>query len=295
MTLHTALVVKQSSVLEKLVGNSMVETQTKTVVWDDLDEATFGLFAQFAYTGDYTPPAFTMEVSRIPSASGLADIVDGVHVKKKTSADIDSLPRDSEESLWGFGGGRSKKGKKGVYQVEEEPTESVQVPVEEPKAVQVPEFDQRGVLKAARKVAPRTRFQDLTFPFPFTYTQHTKICKPRGNQSAEEDYTPVFLGHVRLYVFAHRYDIKPLKALVLTKLHDTLCKFSLYEARFGDILELVRYTYENTESLKLRDPLRELVTHYVAYEAKKVAASEEGLELVGENGPFARDLLSMVL
>ena len=75
----------------------------------------------------------------------------------------------------------------------------------------------------------------------------------------------------------------------------TLCKFSLYEARYGDVVELVRYTYKNTPSRTPRDSLRELVTYYVAYEAKQVAGSEQGLDLVEEIGSFARDLLSMVL
>ena len=274
----------------------MEEAQTKTVVWDDVDEATFGLFAQFAYTGEYTPPVFSMKVFRISSASGLADFVDRVHIKKKTSVDIVPLPRDSDESLGFFGGGSKKKAKKArmvVRQSEEEPLEPVPVTMDEPQAE--PEFDEWRVFTAAPQATRRIRFHDLNFPFPSTHTQDTKSCEPRGNQSAEEDYTPIFLGHARLYVFADKYDIIPLKALVLAKLHDTLCKFSLYEARFGDILELVRYVYENTPSRTPRDSLRELVTHYVAYEAKKLAASEQGLDLVEENGSFARDLLSMVL
>ena len=182
-----------------------------------------------------------------------------------------------------------------MHQFKEESSEPVQVTVKETQAVQVPEFDEWGVLIAAPQVATCTRFHDLTFSFLSTYTQHIKTCKLWDNQLSEENYTPVFLEHVCLYIFTNKYIIKSLKTLILIKLHDTLCKFFLYKAYFEDILKLVHYMYKNTLSHTLRDSLCELITHYIAYEVKKVAASEQGLELVKKNESFAWDLLSMIL
>lgn len=52
-SIHAVLVAMQSPVLEKLVNNGMCESRSKTAVWNDIDDATFSYFAEFAYTGDY--------------------------------------------------------------------------------------------------------------------------------------------------------------------------------------------------------------------------------------------------
>ena len=79
-----------------------------------------------------------------------------------------------------------------------------------------------------------------------------------------------------------------------SQLHNILCQNSPYEARYGDVVELVRYVYENTPCCKKMDGLRKLVAQYVGTEAKQTACSERCLQLVEDGGPFASDLLSMV-
>lgn len=59
----------------------------------------------------------------------------------------------------------------------------------------------------------------------------------------------------------------------LHKLHSTLCKYSPCEARFGDVIGLVKYACENTPCRRKLDRLRELVMRYVATEAKQIASS----------------------
>jgi len=137
-------------------------------------------------------------------------------------------------------------------------------------------------------------FDDLVYTVPPS-SSFADICKIRPNETSAEDYSPVFLGHARLYVFSEKWDIQPLKALVLHKLHAILRAYTPYEARYGDAVELIRYTYENTPCRKRMDRLRELVTQYVAHETIQIAGSKPCLSLVEDGGPFARDLLSMVL
>ena len=159
----------------------------------------------------------------------------------------------------------------------------------------VPSFATNKKEKKKRpQVAERIKFHDLVYKVPHL-SNFEDICKIRPNESSVEDYTPVFLGHAQLYVFAEKWDIKPLKALVLHKLHATLCKYKPYEARYGDIIELIRYTYEHTPCRKRMDPLRELVTQYVAHEQTQIAGSEPCLALIENGGPFARDLVSIML
>ena len=49
--------------MKKLITDFMKEAQMKTVICDNVNEATFELFAQFAYTENYTPPVFSMKIS----------------------------------------------------------------------------------------------------------------------------------------------------------------------------------------------------------------------------------------
>lgn len=90
------------------------------------------------------------------------------------------------------------------------------------------------------------------------------ICKIRSNESSSEDYDPVLLGHARHYVFAEKWGIQPLRNLVLQKLDATLREYKPYEARCGNVVELIRYIYKNTPSRKRIDRLRELVTQWLS-------------------------------
>ena len=148
---------------------------------------------------------------------------------------------------------------------------------------------------AALQITSHTRFHNLTFSFSSIYTQYIKTYNLQSSQSAKENYTSIFLEHAHFYVLADKYNIKLLKTLILIKLHDTLCKFSLYEAHFENILKLVYYTYKNTLLCTSRNLLCELITHYIAYKVKIVTASEQSLKLMKKNESFTWDLLSMIL
>ena len=151
--------------------------------------------------------------------------------------------------------------------------------------------------KPARKsglFTERSKFHDLTYPVP-SLSKFSSMCKIRPNESSVEDYSPVFLGHARLYVFAEKWGIESLRTLALHKLHATLCGYKPYKPRYGDVVELIKYTYQNTPTQKRMGGLRALVTKDVAQEQIQIAKSESCLSLVEDEGSFARDLLSMVL
>ncbi|CAF9930212.1 MAG: hypothetical protein ALECFALPRED_004550 [Alectoria fallacina] len=71
----------------------------------------------------------------------------------------------------------------------------------------------------------------------------------------QENYTEVFLSHARLYVFAEKYDIQPLKKLSRQKLQHTLAIYTLYPERVGDITTLLKW-----------DCIRTMLAHYVGTE-----------------------------
>jgi len=268
MTIHTALVAEQSPVLRTLVSGSMEEAHSGRATWEDVDEDTFARFAQFVYTGDYSPAA---------------------HEECGLDTDAPSEPE---------------------HEVNEDPvitTDAIVIIDEEsyePPAVEEhswarwdsPKRQTKIEKRASKPKRPlRTKFHDRIYHVPASLAFMERRCEARANTSDCEDYTPVFLGHARLYAFAEKYDMEPLKAVVLNKLHKTLCLFTPYKARRDDVLELLRFTYETTPPRPRIDPLRELITQYITYEAKHFISTENCLSLVEEGGQLARDLFAMLL
>lgn len=98
----------------------------------------------------------------------------------------------------------------------------------------------------------RAQLPAPTLPDPFNIWE-----RPRWSKSPEQDYRPVFLAPARLYVLAEKYNVKTLKAKVLQKLHLKLA-ISIYTKL---TLDLIRYTYANSPTLKRMDQLRGLLIH----------------------------------
>ena len=117
---------------------------------------------------------------------------------------------------------------------------------------------------------------------------------PRSNLHPQEDYTEVFLSHARLYVFAEKYDIQPLKKLCLQKLKHTLAIYTLYPERVGDITTLLKYVYANTaETINGIEDIRTMLAHYVGTEMDTLIKYGEIKDLMLENGDLLSDFLKM--
>lgn len=245
MMIHIALVAEQSPVLESLVNGSMQEATSGIVIWKDVEEDTFGRFAQFVYTGDYDAPSHTTMGDHLPT-------LDKAEEERDTTA---------ESAL-----------SKGDWDLRD-----------------------HSIPKPSVKSKKTPKFSELSYPGPIRPEPFNIRQQPRRNQSPKEDYLPIFLAHARLYVLAEKYGIQTLKAKVLQKLHLTLCHFTLYKACIRGIIDLIRYTYANTPSLKCMDQLRELVIHFVTDKPRGLAGSKKFLALVEEGGPFSRDLVALML
>lgn len=80
--------------------------------------------------------------------------------------------------------------------------------------------------KKKNKRVPDLELLDHEYPLPKRCAQFTEQFKPFPNATSDQDFTPVFLEHARLYVMADKYCIETMKGLVLYKLHTTLKGFT---------------------------------------------------------------------
>lgn len=184
-----------------------------------VDEGTFLRFSQWAYEGFYVTAGFnTVDVASPKAAPP----------PKRLAPEI----LEEEEAIEWSGFTAAKKPKKGK------------------KAERYSRSIEPGDYHVATKcvkLALKEGFCRLRYPL----TENAHISSSlRANPGPAEDCIEVFLSHARIYVFAEKYDIQPLKALAIHQLHKSLAAFTLYKNRIGDIVALLRYSYANTADLE---------------------------------------------
>ncbi|KAB8225822.1 hypothetical protein BDV33DRAFT_163377 [Aspergillus novoparasiticus] len=141
----------------------------------------------------------------------------------------------------------------------------------------------------------RGKFSTVNFSLAAHEMASKKTFAPRGNTQLNEDFTPVFLGHARLYVLADKYGIESLTQLVLEKLKQTLNDFKLSAANVTDIIELVRFTYAHTPRLVTgKNELRTLVMMFIISSIGQIGETESFQELLGDGGDFVVDFWQIV-
>lgn len=299
LTLHSDAVARHSTASNALV-NAMRAATSRTEDLLDTDPETFVRFSEFAYTGDYTPPDFEEVPDEPTEIAGTADNAEPADLDLPTRSSLnhndltvaDTVPDDyparteppavtdhSDWDSWAFSsrGGKKKKKSSAVLWS----TASPLPPIPAPEA------------PAPRRVLP-PRLQDLIretrYERPAPREESTLHAQMIANENPNENFSPVFLGHAKVYVFAEKYDIKQLSDLALYKLSTTLSAFTIFESRFGDIADLVRFTYGNTNDyVESVDSLRKLVVQYVAKVSGQLA-EDTFLELLAEGGEFVKDL-----
>ena len=288
-TLHSTLVSHQSKPLCVHISGKMSEAKEGCVLLDDIDEDTFIRFSQHTYTGDYTTaePVVLLDASTI--ATTHRDSPERLVERAKdhdgeTSVGAIPEPEPDYQDTGGYCSKRKKDKKKGKGGIPWDWSEKQNM-LCECGASQIPD----PLVLQSKREKLWDSFKCIAYPAKPTF-------KARKNREACECYTDVFLCHARLYAFAERYEIVPLKALSLHKLHHNLVEFVVYDERVEDILDLIRYSYANTADLSDSiDGLRLLVVHYAACVIEDLAKHSGFRLLLEESGPFARDLVDQLL
>ncbi|KAK3942607.1 hypothetical protein QBC46DRAFT_308858 [Diplogelasinospora grovesii] len=170
------------------------------------------------------------------------------------------------------------------------------------------DFDDQGssILQSGKKKKPKkSAWSVMERPSPILskrdqlWEEFKSTCtcpasydsQARAAKEAPEDKTDFFLSHARLYVFAQCYGVSGLETLALYRLQQSLATFELRDERVGDIVELLRYCYEDA----VPDQLRSLVVLYVACNVKKLWESSEFQELLKTHSELSTPLIGTLL
>lgn len=127
--------------------------------------------------------------------------------------------------------------------------------------------------------------------------QYLKNCVPKDEE------TDQIVSHARLFVFADRYDIQPLQALSLHKLHRDLVQFKPSEDNAADLVALIEYVYENTMGAGEVDgyagipegSLRDVVALYAACNAELLQRTSEFRRLLLKGGEVVNDYTCLLM
>ena len=265
-----------------MINGHMAEAQKGFAIIEDVSDDTFVRFIQWAYNGYYDAAKYVLDLES-PNSSDNEKNDTNVVVNEPAKLPFDwSIEPEAEPAAepptpgWGnFGSGKksSKKRDKASYEVS--------VPYADASTTR----SSKKYLKECFIVRKETvRKYSISLP------------QSRENQAPNEDYTEVFLSHARLYIFAEKYDIQPLKALALEELQAMLAIFNLHIERTGDIIALLRYVYDNTgESTEGVEDMRTLMTHYVGYEMDTLMKDDDFRDLMIEDGgALLGDFMKMV-
>ncbi|KAJ5333985.1 uncharacterized protein N7506_007768 [Penicillium brevicompactum] len=269
ITVHSSALADLSQSLNTLINGEMLEAKSRRADWSDVDVDTFTRLCEFAYLRDYTPPS--------------CRLIDGCSPIMETSKPMVKHKK-------------RKKGYKFLAEPEPAPAPEVDLSAEEapqPGSVELP-YKERSVWTQHL----HDIFQEnIRIPASHKTSNSTQKFAPPISTGPWEDFSLVFVEQVQLYVLADKYGIEDLRYLVLSKLHQTLRSFKLYDdAGVAGIFEFVRFVYSNTppDHGNICDPLRTLVALYVASVLGQIGEHEAFKELLEEGGAFVADFWRIV-
>jgi len=135
-------------------------------------------------------------------------------------------------------------------------------------------------------------FLNLTYEDPPCLVSDERATLVNGDNGPAPKTIISLLYHAKIYVFAEKYLIDNLRILCLRKLHAALRDFDLTLQTSGLILEVLEFTYAQTEKKEPKDDeLRMLLIHYAACKGQILKQNPNLRSLFEANIEIACDLL----
>lgn len=254
--MHSALVMTQSPALDRLVNGKFKEARDFYAELESVNEETFILFAQYAYTGDYESE-MCKKLPEAPREEARSSITEdyGIETAPICVEAVPDHPVESTQSLdsWGF---TSKKKCSKCRRSYEEVTTRRDKLWREFKNACSADFP-------ARKDWP-------------------------GGKSCTDN---VFLSHARLYIFADYYGISGLIDSSFHKLGKALMDIELDGDRVENVIDVLQYCYDELAPPKLRS----FLVLYAACKIETLWKSTRFRELLARRSELSTALIGAMI
>jgi hypothetical protein len=245
----------------------MKESSTGNATLEDVEVETFIGFCEYAYTGAYVTPDCTLS----QEDEGLGPSVDEgeapnfnhiiCHARDEPLLDAEATIVDIPDPWDSHIAGKEDRKKK-----------------------------KKNLLDSQASDGPPPAQIIVIYPYERLWEEFRSL-KFRSDP-ASPSLDPDILFHAKLYVFATKYLIEPLRKQCLKSIHRDLCNFSLNRESTSVILDLLDYTYVHTGRGEPggKSLLRDLVIHYAACEARTLADDQKFAMILDSNGEMGSDL-----
>ncbi|VTT78842.1 unnamed protein product [Fusarium fujikuroi] len=265
-TIHSALVAHQSPALAAMVNGKFQESRECCVKWDDLEEIVFKSFWQFVYTGDYDTP------EPLPSAQRNSGL--GNHESDRADEPAETEPEPEPEPE-----------QPEVDPEQESGSGSQATDMSGPYLNSVPRTT-RPLLRLEKQLRVRTLLQWAKFfrlwEVPYKAIDVDILLKDQANH---------LVHHAKVFTLADRYGVKRLAELSQRKLVNDLNDLVTKGKDYTNMVELVRYTFEDL----VPDQLRDMVIDFSGCVIEKLWGLKEFDELLEKHGILSKALIGKLL
>lgn len=237
----------------------MKKSAEATVIWDDIEPATFVHLMEYVYTRDYSVP----KLAKIPDNNETDQ-------HKNAISDVENQDNDSENE--------DRYSENGSQEDDDKPDSLF-------------EYLEYTVNKGAQYRFVKNRFlksKKHQAQYATSYFKDTNDWLVDIKQYPRTGYTAVFMTHINLYILGDKYGITNLKDLCLNRFRLTLLYCVGDSEMQGALLVAIRAAYSNTG---LKDPLRTLLVEYCIADMEWFTSNIDAKDLISEVPDFSADLL----
>ncbi|KAK3389613.1 hypothetical protein B0H63DRAFT_556738 [Podospora didyma] len=285
--IHQGIVSRLSTPLNSVINSRAKESPEDCVVWEDIDASVFLRFAQFVYTGAYTSfvPAGAPRPSEGPTKTTVnvaEDLPDRNNPEKPLFRGLFS-PRTTTPQV-GVGYGSA---------LPVPPQESdIASPFKLPYSLATYEKaakDRSNVHGPGSRGSPSAKKRNLISEFTANQVGLAGVSIEHSIRPTELT-SAMFVGNVKIWVFAERFSIPLLMDLAYSHFAKELAHWTISPSTFvPEFGALIRYVYDERTIRGYQ--LRELVIQFAACVVEDVLGLAGWLELLDEVPKFAADLI----
>ncbi|KAK0390754.1 hypothetical protein NLU13_0257 [Sarocladium strictum] len=274
--IHSGLVASLSKPLCRLVNGPWSESTDAVVMWENVDEATFVLFSQYAYTGDYEWPNTTI----LGDEGNL--LQPAVPEPEPELEEPETEPEEPQTDS--FRGAPAYSSASGMRKKDKKKKECFWDNDES--------SDEDGESSHPLALFPK-RFQSVFQQLLAEKQPHTDLADRKPKRVTSEvtkchSHSDVVLTFARLFIFADCYQIDALAGRALSNLHQSLMTSQVKDS---DVVNVTAFCV-NTE---LPQALRTVLLAYIASQASSIWAHDEFQGLIRQDSVMMYELLDMIM
>ncbi|XXG99412.1 hypothetical protein Hte_005751 [Hypoxylon texense] len=286
-TVHAGVFARLSDPLDVLINGNFAEAADKSVVWEDVDEATFDRLRQFAYCGDYNCAKPEPLKPVVVPVVNVTESDDGE--RQGGSGENPSVAEPQPKPKFKFIGEKYPH-RRHKYRWK--------LPYSISNMYQDLSNNQEVTITRKRKYANFTNeichddkanmARAFALWFNISGQGHSAARKKLVYDSLEgepfRNYKDLLFCHAELHMLADRYCIDKLADITAIKLGELLFRITIFPPIIRGIAAVIHYVFQNTMP---HDPIRDMLMRFGAVIIEDVNDNQDWAQMLLDNPEFS--------